>query len=73
MKDLTRKQALQWCHDQQCNFIDPVFPPPGGWMWADGDDGLILTPVFTITDQGEEITREEVEAIFSTRQAEEGE
>lgn len=60
MSDLTRDEAVQWCKDKEADFITPVFPPPEGWMWADAEDGLTLEPIFTVTDQGEGITKAEV-------------
>lgn len=62
MSDFTREQAIEWCKSNGCNFIDPVFPPPSGWMWAEsGDtDSLTLEPIFTMTDQGGAITLSEV-------------
>lgn len=60
MSDLTRTEAIQWCKDNQCNFRTPVFPPPEGWMWAESEFDLVLEPIFTVTDQGDEITRTEV-------------
>lgn len=60
--DFTREQTIQWCKDKECDFIEPVFPPPSGWMWAGspGKDYLRLEPIFTMTDQGDAITRDEV-------------
>lgn len=61
MKDATRAQAIQWCKLKRCDFDTPVFPPPNGWAWAESGTRLCLSPIFTITDQGEEITLEEVQ------------
>ena len=62
MKDATRQEAIQWCIDNQCNFLSPVFPPPEGWLWArmNCDHSLCLQPLFTMTDQGDEIEFKEV-------------
>ena len=62
MSDATREQAIQWCRDNRCNFTDPVFPPPSGWMWAENGNHLVLAPIFTMTDQGGEIRAEDVAA-----------
>jgi hypothetical protein len=59
MKDATRQEAIQWCINNKCDFLSPVFPPPEGWQWAKSE-GLCLTPIFTITDQGDEIEFQEV-------------
>lgn len=60
--DATREQVIQWCIAKGCNFVDPVFPAPRGWMWANGPSSLVLTPIFTMTDQGDEVTAGEVAA-----------
>lgn len=60
MQDLTRKEAIQWCKDNMADFRTPVFPPPEGWLWAESGEQLVLQPIFTITDQGDEITAAEV-------------
>lgn len=61
MSDYTREQAIQWCKDNGCNFSEPVFPPPSGWMWAEtSSSSLVLEPIFTMTDQGGAITRDDV-------------
>lgn len=60
MKDLTRQEAIQWCRDNMADFYTPVFPPPEGWAWCEAGESLVLQPIFTITDQGDEITSAEV-------------
>ncbi len=53
MTDLSREQVIDWCVDNNCDFLDPVFPPPNGWAWADYDlskKSLILTAIFTNTE-----------------------
>ena len=62
MSDATRAEVIQWCKENKCDFKNPVFPPPSGWFWGQEGDELTLQPVFTITDQGEEIRAAEVEA-----------
>lgn len=47
MTDATRPEALQWCIDNMCDFRNPVFPPPNGWMWGESGEALILTAIFT--------------------------
>lgn len=66
MADATRDEALNWCRQQACDFRTPVFPPPQGWMWADSGEALVLTPIFTMTDQGDEITTAEARVIPHT-------
>ena len=61
MSDATRVQAIQWCKDNNCDFKKPVFPPPDGWLWAAQGDHLTLDPIFTMTDQGDELTLQEVQ------------
>lgn len=63
MKDATRAEVIQWCKEKNCDFINPVFPPPSGWAWAgDGDGGLlVLTSIFTDSENTEDITKSEVE------------
>ncbi len=60
MTDATRQEAINWCRTNMCDFRNPVYPPPSGWMWAESGDALVLAPIFTMTDQGEEITSVEV-------------
>jgi len=62
MSDLSRTEAIQWCRENQCDFRTPVYPPPEGWMWCESKSStdLTLDPIFTMTDQGDEITRQEV-------------
>lgn len=60
MKDATRKEAISWVMENMCDFRTPVFPPPDGWMWAESGAALVLTPIFTMTDQGDAITSAEV-------------
>lgn len=61
MTDFTREQAIEWCREMQCDFDTAVFPPPRGWMWGETDtSGLVLTPIFTMTDQGDDITKGEI-------------
>lgn len=58
--DANREQVIAWCKTNKCDFKTPVFPPPEGWAWVDGKDGLVLTTVFTITDHGDDITKNDV-------------
>jgi len=52
-EDLTRLQAIDWCRKHMADFHTPVYPPPNGWMWAESGEALILTTIFTITDQAD--------------------
>jgi hypothetical protein len=61
MKDATRAEAIEWCKANGCDFVTPIFPPPEGWLWAECGEGLCLTPIFTMTDQGEELYLAEVQ------------
>lgn len=61
MSDLTRSEAINWCINNMADFGKPSpFPPPPGWMWAESGGSHVLAPMFTITDQGDEITAAEV-------------
>jgi len=61
MKEATRSEAIAWCKSNGCDFETAVFTPPEGWAWAQNDGkGLVLQPIFTITDQGSEITKTHV-------------
>lgn len=60
MSDYTREEAIQWCRENMADFYTPVYPPPSGWMWAESGESLVLSPIFTMTDQGDEITSVEV-------------
>ena len=64
MADATRSEALNWCRDKMCDFKTPVYPPPSGWMWAESGDALVLAPIFTMTDQGDEISSVEAEQVM---------
>lgn len=60
MTNKTRKEAIAWCIENKCDFIHPIYPPPNGWFWSQLGETLVLCPIFTITDQGDEITFDEV-------------
>jgi predicted NUDIX family phosphoesterase len=64
--DASRATAIQWARDNRCDFKDPVFPPPSGWMWV-GDDGLALVPLFT-HEESREITKIDVDTYGMTYQ-----
>lgn len=53
MTDASRNEAMQWCIDNMADFKTPVFPPPEGWMWAESGDALILTAIFTNTEDAD--------------------
>ena len=49
---MNRNQAIQWCKENKCNFINPVFPPPEDWMWCEnGGDGIVLQCVHTVIEE----------------------
>lgn len=60
MADATRAEAIKWCLDHMCDFRTPVFPPPDGWSWAESGERLVLSPIFTMTDQGGELAGAEI-------------
>ena len=64
--DAARQDAIKWIREKMCDFKNPVYPPPSGWMWAESGDALVLAPIFTMTDQGEEICSVEVNAAPSS-------
>ena len=68
MSDLTREQAIDWCLENWADFKTPVYPPPSGWMWSESGEALVLAPIFTITDQGEDITTADVGLLPSSSQ-----
>jgi hypothetical protein len=53
MRDATRQEAIEWCHDNMADFKTPVFPTPEGWMWAESGDGLVLIAIFTNTEDAD--------------------
>lgn len=65
MSDFKRIEALLWCRANNADFNKPSpFPPPNGWMWAKSGETHVLTPLQTMTDQGEDITSDEVESLI---------
>lgn len=60
MYDYTRREVIEWCRRNMVDFRTPVFPPPSGWMWAESGSQFVLAPIFTMTDQGDEITSADV-------------
>lgn len=52
-KDATRIEAIAWCIENNCDFVEGVFPPPDGWLWALSGNGLILTAIFTNTEDAD--------------------
>lgn len=60
MTDATRQEAIQWAIDNKCDFQTSVWPSPNGWLWAQFNGGLVLSPIFTMTDQGEDLGLQEV-------------
>lgn len=49
---MNREQVIQWCKDNNCDFITAIFPPPEDWMWVDNgvDEHLFLQQIHTVTD-----------------------
>jgi hypothetical protein len=48
---MNRQEAIDWCKEKACNFIDPVFPPPEDWMWCEnGSLGLTLQCIHTVEE-----------------------
>lgn len=58
---MTRNEAIEWCKDKVCNFIDPVFPPPEDWMWCDnGKDSIVLQCIHTVEQDNPIISIEDL-------------
>lgn len=62
---LTEEEGEQWCKDNKCDFINPVFPPPEDLMWCENpqpyeEANLMLQCVFTVEESNPEIYREDV-------------
>jgi hypothetical protein len=63
---LNREQAIQWCKEKKCDFINPVFPPPEDWMWCENAQPyeqakLMLQCIFTVEEPNPEIYKEDLE------------
>lgn len=53
-RDATREEVIDWCKEQKADFVNPVYPPPSGWMWAENSgNGLVLTAIFTNTEDAD--------------------
>jgi hypothetical protein len=61
----TRAQALLWCHKNNADTNNVVFPPPEGWMWW-SEEGSIkgLSAIFTRSEQSD-ITQADID-IFNS-------
>lgn len=58
---MNRNQAINWCKDNDCDFITPVFPPPEDWMWCENNsNGVMLQCIFTVDEDNPEIYKEDV-------------
>ncbi|UTQ78255.1 hypothetical protein [Aeromonas phage Aer_P220] len=53
MTDMTRKQVIDWCKKVGADFKEVKYRAPDGWMWARDGDGLILTAIFTNTEDAD--------------------
>lgn len=75
---ITRIQALQWCVEHSCNFVDPEYPPPEGWSWgrlmSAGVNyyNLVLAPISKDADQGGVITQSELDQFNDLHRSESG-
>lgn len=59
---MNRNQAMNWCKENKCDFITPVFPPPEDWMWCEnGGDGIMLQCIFTVEEPNPEIYKDDIE------------
>lgn len=41
-KDATRQEAILWCAENKCDFVNGVYPPPEGWAWVYNQEKTIL-------------------------------
>jgi hypothetical protein len=62
MADASRDEVIEWCWENRCDFMNPIFPPPSGWMWvkSDEDDWLYLTAIFTLNGDTRDVDRWDV-------------
>lgn len=51
--DATREQAIEWCRSVGADFKVANHQPPEGWMWAQDGDALVLTALFTNTEDAD--------------------
>ena len=51
--DATREQAIEWCREHNIDFKSASMPAPEGWMWARDGEDLVLTAIFTNTDDAD--------------------
>ena len=51
--DATRNEAIRWCREKGVDFRNPIYPPPEGWAWADAVGALVLTAIFTDTEDSD--------------------
>ena len=63
-RDLKRREVIRWCQQKQCDFKNPVLPPPEGWFWANStskpsERPLALCPIFTNSKDGDDLFYEE--------------
>jgi len=59
--DATRDEAINWCVDQCCDFIEAKFPPPEGWAWvAAGNDKPMHLHFFSWSTNYDDINESDV-------------
>ena len=56
----SRNDVLNWCVNYGADFKNEIYPPPTGWMWVKEGDELILTAVFTMTEDAADISFQDV-------------
>jgi len=49
--DSTRDEAIDWCSRNDCDFINPVYPPPEGWCWVHDNYGYLYMYFFSMADE----------------------
>lgn len=69
MAAATRQEALEWCIENNADFQTAILPAPGGWMWAEEKDALVLVAVFTLVEPNHDITKNDVEDYRKTMPA----
>ena len=58
---MIRNEAINWCEENKCDFINPVLPPPEDWMWCDnGSNELVLQCIFTVEENNPVISIEDL-------------
>ncbi|QDB74114.1 hypothetical protein [Aeromonas phage 4L372D] len=57
--DFNREEVILWCKEFGIDFVTVKQPAPEGWMWARSGEDLILTAIFTNTDDAD-VTKEDI-------------